>query len=140
MPIIKSVKAPDDLLAQAKHVLGHSYSPYSHFPVAACLRGISGRLFAGCNIENASYGLTLCAEASALGVMISQGESKITEALILIPGENWCSPCGACRQRLHEFSDTTLVIHLCSLNGNHRSMTLQELLPCPFALKKSVCP
>ncbi len=129
---METMSHPQDLYEHAKSVLHNSYSPYSHFPVAACFRAADGTLFSGCNVENASYGLTLCAEASALGQMVSHGHTKIVEALILIPGDALCPPCGACRQRLHEFSDADTKVHLCTTNGQHKMITVANLLPYPF--------
>lgn len=129
---METMNHPQDMYEQAESVLQNSYSPYSHFPVAACFRAEDGTLFSGCNVENAAYGLTLCAESSALGQMVSHGHTKITEALILIPGDALCPPCGACRQRLHEFSDGDTKVHLCTTSGHYKMMTIANLLPYPF--------
>jgi len=127
------MSAPRDMFEQAKLALSNAYTPYANFPVGACIRTINGQLFAGCNAENASYSLTLCAESSAIGKMISSlGQQSIAEILIVIPGDQLCPPCGACRQRLHEFATDDTLVHLCTLAGKHKMIKLAELLPYPF--------
>ena len=123
---------PEDLLNEAKNILLHAYAPYSNFPVAACVRAGSGKLFSGINVENASYSLTSCAEKSAISSMAMAGDREIVEALILVPGPQLCPPCGACRQILLEFAIKNCRIHLCTENGKHASYTLEELLPVTF--------
>jgi cytidine deaminase len=125
--------APEDMIARAKDVLKNSYSPYSHFSVACCLRDENGHLHSGCNIENASYGLTLCAETAALSGLVSSGNKKITEALILISGKEVCAPCGRCRQVILEFANKDTRIHLCTLEGRYASYTIDELIPHAFS-------
>lgn len=127
------MNAPQDMLAAAKAVLQHSYSPYSHFPVAACLRDENGNLHSGCNVENASYGLSLCAETAALCQLISSGHKKITEGLVLIPGNSICAPCGRCRQVILEFADPNTLIHLCTLEGHYAAHSIHELIPHAFS-------
>jgi cytidine deaminase len=124
--------SPEDLLNEAKKVLPHAYAPYSNFPVAACVRAASGKVFSGINVENASYSLTSCAEKNAISAMAMIGDRKITEALILVPGPMLCPPCGACRQILLEFAIKGCRIHLCTETGKHASYTLEELLPITF--------
>lgn len=123
---------PVDMLTAAKAVLPHAYAPYSHFLVAACIRTKEGKLFSGCNVENAAFPLTLCAEANAIGSMFSAGRQKITEVLVLVSDENICPPCGACRQRLFECADANTCIHLCTISGKYESYTLTALLPFAF--------
>jgi len=120
------------LLKQATNVLDNAYAPYSHFQVACCLLSDNGQYYVGCNVENASYSLTLCAEASAIAQMIAAGEKKITEALILIDSIEACSPCGACRQRLIEFADKDTPIHLATRAGIQQTLSLGTLLPHTF--------
>ncbi len=121
-----------EMLTQATQVMHHAFAPYSQFKVGVCLRAEDDSLHAGCNVENASYSLTLCAEASAISQLISEGKKKITEALIISSGPKLCPPCGACRQRLWEFSIPDMLIHLYSLNGQHKTLTMEQLLPFPF--------
>lgn len=125
---------PQDLLDAAKAVLDYSYSPYSHFKVACALRAENGEIFAGCNVENAAYSVTMCAEVSALGAMVSQGQLKIAEVLVLFDADKPASPCGACRQRLAELSSADTIVHMCSLSGKHDSMSMAALLPNAFEL------
>lgn len=127
--------APKDMLTAAKEVLKHSYSPYSHFPVACCLRDENGHLHSGCNVENASYGLGLCAETAAICQLVSAGNKRIVEALVLIPGNEICAPCGRCRQVILEFADADTKIHLCTLEGNSAVYTINELIPHAFSKK-----
>ncbi len=127
-----SNQPPAELLARAKQAMLRAYVPYSHFSVGVCLRSVEGQFFTGCNIENASYGLTLCAEAGAMAAMICGGSKKWLEALIISSGKDFCSPCGACRQRLFEFAESTSIYHLCTLSGDYRILTMEELFPYPF--------
>lgn len=127
-----SEQIPQELFEQAQRVLPNVYAPYSKFHVACCLRAEDGTLFAGVNVENASYSITTCAEESALAALISSGRKHIKEALILIDGDQLCPPCGACRQRLFEFADQNTKVHLCTLNNKHKTITVGELLPYPF--------
>src|SRR5919202_2457338 len=95
----------DDLLAAASAARANAHVPYSRFPVGAARRAASGRVHAGCNVENAAYPQGQCAEASAIGVMVAAGDRDIVEAAVIGGGEGLCSPCGGCRQRLVEFAD-----------------------------------
>lgn len=126
---------PADMLAAAQAILPNAYAPYSHFSVAACIRTEDGALIVGCNVENAAYPLASCAEAGAISTMYAQGHRKIVEALVLVPGDTLCSPCGACRQRLLESSIPNLPIHLCTTDGMYQHTTLSELLPFAFGPK-----
>ena len=91
------------LLEQAKQVSENAHVPYSNFPVGACLLTECGKVFTGCNFENASYGLTICAERNAIGTAVSEGCKKIKAVAIYAKNMQKCVPCGACRQVLHEF-------------------------------------
>lgn len=124
-----------DLLSAAKAVLSRAYAPYSHYHVASALRAEDGQIFVGCNVENAAYPVTLCAEASALGALISSGQQKIIEALVLVDAAKPASPCGACRQRLSEMAASReMIVHMCTLSGTHQQYTIAELLPLAFDL------
>lgn len=126
---------PVDLFKVAEAVLQNSYSPYSNYKVACALRTSDGSVFSGCNVENASYGLTQCAEASAIGSMVSSvGLVKIVEILILVAAAEPASPCGACRQRLVEFANPDAKIHMCSVSGSYNVSDMQSLLPLSFSL------
>ena len=95
---------PQELLAAADAVMRRAHAPYSSFRVGAALRGAGGAIHAGANVENASYSQTQCAEASAIGVMIAAGETRITAVAIVAERLEHCPPCGGCRQRLSEFA------------------------------------
>jgi xanthosine phosphorylase len=123
-----------DLFEAARTAFENAHAPYSDFRVGAAVRAASGRVFAGANVENASYPEGNCAEASALAAMVAAGEREIAEALVLAAGERLCTPCGGCRQRLAEFAGPDVPIHLCSPDGLRRTVTMGELLPLPFAL------
>ena len=123
-----------DLFAAARLAFENAYAPYSSFRVGAAVRGASGTVFAGANVENASYPEGNCAEASAIAALVAAGERRITEALVLAAGERLCTPCGGCRQRLAEFGAPEMPIHLCDPDGLRRTVTLGELLPLTFGL------
>ncbi|MGH6933622.1 MAG: cytidine deaminase [Dongiaceae bacterium] len=122
----------EEMLAAAKRARAQAYAPYSNFAVGACLRGKSGTLYSGCNVENAAYPQGQCAEATAIGVMVAAGERAIAEVLIVGDGRELISPCGGCRQRLNEFAAPDTPVHLCDPQGVRRSITLGELLPLSF--------
>ena len=92
----------------------------------------SGRVFAGCNVENAAYPQGTCAEAGAISAMIAAGESRIAEILVIGDGDNLVTPCGGCRQRIREFASPETPIHVAGPKGVRRSFTLGELLPFSF--------
>jgi cytidine deaminase len=125
----------DKMLALARQAQQHSYSPYSHFPVGACIKSAQGQYYAGCNVENASYGLTHCAEANAIGTMVAQGEQKISEVLVIGPNDILCYPCGSCRQRLSEFATPDCLVHIADQNGIRQQLSMAELLPYAFTEK-----
>ena len=117
------------LLAVALEVRERAHAPYSHFAVGAALRTASGRVFEGCNVENASSGLTICAERNALFKAVSEGETEFT-ALVVVT-EPGGMPCGACRQVLNEFTDD-LPILIADTSGHGWFTSLNELLPHSF--------
>jgi homotetrameric cytidine deaminase len=123
--------AAGELLAAAEAVMANAHAPYSHFPVGAALRTPDGRIHAGANVENAAYPQGQCAEASAIGVLVAAGHTKVLEAAVISDGDAICVPCGGCRQRLREFMPLDGVIHLCSA-AERRTVTLEELLPMSF--------
>ncbi len=127
----------DDMLRAAREVRERAHAPYSRFRVGAVVRGASGALYAGCNVENAAYPESQCAEATAIGVMVSAGEKRIAEVLVLADGRETISPCGGCRQRLQEFADPDTVVHLCRVEGECVTMTMIELLPQSFGHRDS---
>jgi cytidine deaminase len=112
--------------------MGRAYAPYSSFPVGAALRGESGKVYGGCNVENAAYPQGTCAEASAVSALIAGGDRRITEVLILAGAQETVTPCGGCRQKLREFAAAETPIHLCGPNGHIQTVTLGMLLPMSF--------
>jgi len=120
------------LIAAALAARANAYAPYSRFAVGAAIRADDGTLHAGANVENAAYPQTQCAEATAIGAMISAGGRRIAEMVVLAEGEALCTPCGGCRQRIREFADRDTPIHLCGPEGIRRTVTLGELLPLSF--------
>ncbi|MBC7241062.1 MAG: cytidine deaminase [Anaerolineae bacterium] len=119
----------DALIEQAKQAREGAYAPYSHFAVGAALLTRSGRVFTGANVENASYGLTVCAERVAVFKAVTAGEREF--AAIAIASSNGASPCGACRQVLAEFGLDILVISV-DMDDRVRQWRLEELLPASF--------
>lgn len=118
-----------ELVQHALQAYGRSYSPYSHFPVGAALLTRSGRVITGCNIENASYGLTVCAERVAIWKAVSEGDTEFV-ALAVVTSTNG-SPCGACRQVMAEFAPHMPVI-IADTTGSYRVTTVSGLLPDAF--------
>jgi len=121
-----------DMLVAANAARANAHAPYSNFAVGACLRGKSGRLYAGCNVENAAYPQGQCAEATAIGVMVAAGEKAIAEILVVHDGPLLAGPCGGCRQRLREFAGLDAPVYLCRPDRLERTLTLGELLPLSF--------
>ena len=109
-----------------------AYAPYSHFAVGAAVRAADGRIFTGCNIENASYGLSLCAERCAIFAGVKEGAREFTALCVPADTPGPVSPCGACRQVMAEFSIPR--IQLTNLQGAWKEMTVAELLPYAFEL------
>jgi cytidine deaminase len=120
------------MITKAHNALDNAYAPYSKFKVACCIQTSNGTLFTGVNVENASYGLTLCAEAAAISNMVSAGEQHISHMVVLASSNTICPPCGACRQRIHEFSDENTMIHMCDQENVLVSSSIVELLPVAF--------
>jgi len=125
-------EAIQTMLKMAKAAQAKAYAPYSNFPVGACIRSENDELFAGCNVENASYPVGHCAEVTAIGTMVANGQRIIKDMVIVGSAEGFCAPCGACRQVINEFSTDKTKIHLINEKGEQKIMTLQELLPEAF--------
>lgn len=118
-----------ELVAAAAAVRGRAYAPYSHFAVGAALLADDGTIHVGCNVENASYGLTICAERNAVAHGVAAGQRNFTALAVVT--DNAVTPCGACRQVLAEFNPHLLVI-VADGHGNQRRYRLSELLPAAF--------
>jgi homotetrameric cytidine deaminase len=123
--------ATERLVALARQAMGRAHAPYSHFHVGAALRDEAGGLHAGCNVENAAYPQGQCAEASAIGALVSGGGSRIAEIAVMADTE-LVTPCGGCRQRLSELAGPDVPVHLCGPEGIRRTLTLGDLLPYAF--------
>lgn len=130
------MKSNEELLELAKKAAENAYVPYSKFKVGACALYESGNYYLGCNVENASYGLALCAERNAISTAIGAGEkSKLVKIAIFSPNTKLCWPCGACRQWVYEFEDgqhTKVVVE--NKNSKPASYCINELLPHNFTL------
>ncbi len=120
----------DDLVAAALAVRAQAHAPYSRFAVGAALRAADGRTFVGCNVENASYGLTVCAERNAVAAAVAAGSRSFVAIVVATETSPPAAPCGACRQVLAEFGDLTVV--LVNPGGERRTTSLAELHPEPF--------
>jgi len=123
--------ALNQLIAAARHAKTMSRAPYSHFHVGAALLAASGKIYEGCNIESSSYGLTCCAERVAIFKALSEGEKEFESIVVSADTEEFCSPCGACRQVLWDYARNLKVI-LVNAKGATRTFALQELLPEAF--------
>lgn len=123
------------LVQLARQAAQNAYVPYSHFKVGAAILGEKGGIYTGCNVENASLGLTICAERNACTTMVAQGETRIAAVAIYGGGTaGEAAPCGACRQFMLEFADETLQapIYLAGADGSVAETSFRELCPYPF--------
>jgi cytidine deaminase len=121
----------DDLIASAERARNRAHAPYSHFRVGAALETARGGVFSGCNIENATYGLTVCAERVAIWKALSEGETEFRRLAIVVDTSELTPPCGACRQVIWEFCSDIEVI-LANLHGKRAIYRMKDLLPYPF--------
>src|SRR5262245_20894022 len=126
-----SIPMKPSLITRAVEARENAVAPYSGFKVGAALETVDGRVYTGCNIENASNGLSICAERVALWKALSEGARDFREMAIVSDAETLTSPCGACRQLLWEYCGD-IQIHLHSLKGLHEQHRLAELFPYPF--------
>ncbi|MCK5528317.1 MAG: cytidine deaminase [Kiritimatiellae bacterium] len=127
---------PSDLLEAARSAMNNAHAPYSNFKVGAALLTADGQIFSGCNVENASFGLTICAERNAIFSAITAGAKDFSDMVIISTGSALPYPCGACRQVLVEFCTTEFKIHVVAENNLEviEELTLGELLPKRFTL------
>ena len=122
-----------ELCRKAQDMLRMAYVPYSHFPVGAALECEDGTVFTGCNIENAAYGPTNCAERTAVFKAVSEGHLQFKRITIAAGTKQFCAPCGVCRQVLREFDpEGRMEIILVNCDGETRQLTLEQLLPYSF--------
>jgi cytidine deaminase len=122
-----------DLIEQALAARLRAHAPYSKFLVGAAVRDERGRVFSGCNIENAAYPQGWCAEPSAISALVMAGGTRVTEVAVVGTGDLLCTPCGGCRQKIREFASPDVKIHCVAEDGRLlRTFTLDELLPYSF--------
>ncbi|MBM7552510.1 cytidine deaminase [Thalassobacillus pellis] len=121
-----------ELIERAKQIREKAYTPYSKFPVGAALKTKSGVIYEGCNIENAAYPVTCCAERVAIFKAVSDGERDFSELAVVADTTRPVPPCGSCRQVMSEFFPSDLTIYTSNLSGEIKSMTMEELLPFSF--------
>ncbi|MGJ8679004.1 cytidine deaminase [Paraglaciecola sp.] len=129
-----SVNDKKQLLALAQQVQRHAHAPYSNFRVGAAIIDENAQYHGSCNVENAAYPLGQCAEAGAISAMVSAGNKHIKQILILSPNEEYCPPCGGCRQKIAEFANDQTQVHLAKSNGEIKTLLISELLPLAFNL------
>ncbi|MDP9750516.1 cytidine deaminase [Thermoanaerobacter pentosaceus] len=125
----------EKLIELAKEAREKAYVPYSHFKVGACVLTEDGKTYQGCNIENASYGLTNCAERTALFSAYANGERKLKAIAVVAETEGPVSPCGACRQVMMELGGEDMVVVLSNMKGDYAVVTVKDLLPGAFTSK-----
>ena len=123
-----------DLLEKAKEASKNAYAPYSNFAVGACVLAKSGKTYTGCNLEHASYGLTICAERNAIANAIANGETEIQSIAIYSPKTKNCAPCGACRQVIFEFQKETPIEVITESDSGCNIQKINTLLPEGFKL------
>lgn len=124
-----------NLLQKAKEACKNAYAPYSKFSTGACVLTAKGNTYSGCNIENASYGLTICAERVAISNAVSNGEKDILAIAVYSPEMENCTPCGSCRQVIFEFQKDKDIDIITELNGECKISTINSILPDGFKLK-----
>ncbi len=132
----------DEMIRLAAAVRENAHAPYSNFRVGACLEAASGALYVGCNVENVAYPRCnvenvaypqgQCAEASAIGALVGAGDRDIVSVVVMGGGPALCTPCGGCRQRLHEFAPPETPVHICGPEGLRKTLSLGALLPWSF--------
>jgi len=132
---VRLVKTKENkrLIELSYEMMLNAYAPYSNFSVGAAILSESGKLFGGCNVENAAYPEGTCAEAGAISAMIAGGCKTIKEIYIVSKSENIVSPCGGCRQKIREFSSDQTKIFLCNIKWDYKLFSLNELLPFSFS-------
>ena len=121
-----------ELLAAAREVQANAHVPYSGFQVGAAIRTRDGRVYVSCNVENAAYPESVCAEGGAISAMVSGGGRIIDALVVICDGDMLGTPCGGCRQKIREFADADTMVHAAGPEGVRESYTMAELLPDSF--------
>lgn len=121
-----------DLRAAALAVRERAYAPYSGFKVGAALRGASGTVYSGCNVENVAYPEGTCAEAGAIAAMVAAGETKLAQVYVVAGSPLPVTPCGGCRQKLAEFGASDVQVTMATVEGTEQVMSIADLLPGAF--------
>ena len=124
-----------ELIKRAEEMKARAYIPYSNFPVGAALLCEDGTVFTGCNVENGAYSMCICAERTALVKAVSEGYQKFSKIAVTANTEEYCLPCGACRQMLIEFAPDMDVL-CANKDGDYASYKLHDMLAPAFQLKK----
>jgi cytidine deaminase len=122
----------NELIDRARQARGHAHAPYSNFKVGAAVVCADGRIFTGCNIENSSYGSTLCAEQVALAKAVSEGARDFVRIAVIADANRPVPPCGACRQVIFELCGREMEVVMAKLDGQFEIRKASELLPAPF--------
>ncbi len=135
-PSTDKAMTPLRLMVEAQRARHKAYAPYSRFAVGAALLTASGRVFHGCNVENASFGLTTCAERTAVFTAVSEGEREFVAIAVTAREGHGAPPCGSCRQVLHEFAPN-MWVYWRDARGRMLKRRLRDLLPKAFVLKRS---
>jgi cytidine deaminase len=122
------------MVEKAREARARAYNPYSKFYVGSCVEAEDGTLYTGCNFENASYSLTVCAEVCAISNMIAAGKKKIKSIAVIGTGKGVCTPCGACRQIIREFAAPDTPVYLCDGETGKfvEMLTIEQMLPMSF--------
>lgn len=120
------------LKSAAINVRENAHAPYSKFKVGAAIRGASGAIYAGCNVENVAYPEGTCAEAGAIAAMVAAGETKLTEVFVIAGSPTPVPPCGGCRQKLAEFGAGDVIVTMATTGGAEKATTIGDLLPGAF--------
>ncbi len=124
------------LVEAARAARQHAYAPYSRYQVGAAVRSTGGRIFTGCNVENASYGLSMCAERNAIFAAVAAGDQRLEAVAVATSANPPGTPCGACRQVLQEFAvSPEMTVTLASDSDETKTFSLGELFPHPFVLE-----
>ena len=124
----------EELMQKAIEVSNKAYAPYSKFKVGACVLTENGKVYCGCNFENSSYGLSICAERNAVGSAVADGEQKIVAVAVYSPNQDNCLPCGACRQVLYEFCDGGDMDVILKVGNDLKVVKLESIFPEGFSL------